>query len=144
MSEYDEKQWHDFPKLPKLTILPWLLWALAAGLAIAGVLYAARVHSVEIPLHVLEKENVEIRLMGTPCVDAASIAQIRPLVLHRFRAIESVWPEKDGTSKAYAGCWAELTSEEAGEEVFLLVFSDGASGGIPKSEFRKVKGQSGA
>lgn len=144
MIDDKEHQWHDFPPLPKLTILPWLLWALAAGLAIAGVLYAAKAHSVDIPLHVLEKGNVEIRLMGTPCVDPASIAQIRPIVLHRFRAIESVWPERDGSRKAYAGCWAELTAEEAGEEVFLLVFSDGASGGIPKSEFKKVKGQSGA
>jgi hypothetical protein len=39
----------------------------------------------------------------------------------------------------------DLTKEEAGgEESFLLVFEDQQHGVVPKSEFKKAKGQSGA
>jgi hypothetical protein len=98
-----------------------------------------------IPLHVLEKDNVEIRLMDLPCVDEVSRSIILPAQIHRFKAIHSVWPEPDGSRKFYAGCWTELTAEEAGgEEAFLVVFSDGKHAGIAKSEFKKVQGASGA
>jgi hypothetical protein len=114
-----------------------LLFALAAT-------WPTKAYSQDIPLHVLDKDGVNIKLMGTPCVDAPSMSMIRPDALSRFKAIESVWPEKDGSRKAYGGCWTELTAAESGSvDGFLLVFADGASGFVPKSEFRKVRGQVG-
>lgn len=99
----------------------------------------------DIPVHVLEKDGVQIRLMDKPCVDAKTLSQINPAQAHRFKAIESVWPERDGSRKKYAGCWVRLTKEEAKhhEDVFLLVFEDNTSGGVPASEFKKTKGQVG-
>src|SRR5688572_20318091 len=128
----------------RLTVLPWMLWALIAGAVIAGVFYASRLHAEEIPIHVAEANGVEVRLMGTPCVDPISISLVKPQYLPRLKAIQSTWPEKDGTRKAYAGCWLELTPEEAAEPAFLLVFEDGTHGVVPKSEFKKMRGQSGA
>lgn len=123
-------------------IVFWVLVVVFAASLLYGLKHA---RGEEVPLHVLEKDGVEIRLMGTPCVDQTSIGLIQPAYLPRFRAIDSVWPERDGTRKRYAGCWMALTSEEAGgEEVFLLVFEDRATGAVPKSEFRKMRGQSGA
>ena len=121
-------------------------------IAVLGVLclivlvgVATNAYAEVIPLHVLEKDGVQIRLMDGPCVDARSIMMIRPDALPRFKAIHSTWPEKDGSRKDYAGCWASLTAQESGsEDGFLVIFSDGESGFVPKSEFKKVRGQVGA
>lgn len=106
---------------------------------------ATQTHAVEIPVQVLEKDGITIRLMNTPCVDPVSVAAINPAFLARFKGLESVWPEKDGSRKAYAGCWVELKAGESGafEDGFLVVFSDGESGFIPKTEFKKTRGQVG-
>lgn len=112
----------------------------ALGLVALGLLLVAtRAYANDVPLHYLEQRGVEIRLMSGPCVDEVSIRLIRPDQVSRFRAIQSVWPERDGTRKTYAGCWAELTPAEARnvEGGFLVVFSDGESGFIPKSEFKR-------
>jgi hypothetical protein len=107
------------------------------------VIWATKAYAEDIPLHVAETNGVEVRLMGTPCVDPVSLSLVKPQYLERLKAIQSTWPEKDGTRKAYAGCWLELTADESPEPAFLLVFEDGTHGVVPKSEF-KVKGQSGA
>lgn len=127
------------------TVLPKWFWA-GVIFIVSVVLYAMPVRAQDIPVHVLEKDGVEIRLMGTPCVDPKSIASINPAFLSRFKAIDSVWPEKDGSRKRYAGCWAEIKAGEYGalEDTFVLVFEDNTSGAVPKSEFKKVKGQQGA
>jgi hypothetical protein len=110
-----------------------------------AVTWPTNAHAQDIPLHVLDKDGVQIRLMDSPCVDARSIMMIRPDALPRFKAVQSVWPERDGSRKEYAGCWAALTAQESGsEEGFLVIFSDGESGFVPKSEFKKVRGQVGA
>lgn len=119
----------------------------AAGLIVflISVAVSTRAHAEEIPLHVLEKDGIQIRLMNLPCVDPMSIMMVKPEVIGRFKGLQSSWPQQDGTLKEFQGCWADLTAQEAGgEESFLVVFSDGESGVIPKSEFKKVKGQSGA
>jgi hypothetical protein len=107
------------------------------------VTLATNAYATDIPVQVLEKDGITIRLMNKPCVEPVSVAMIVPSMLGRFKAIESVWPEKDGSKKAYAGCWAHLTPPEALEEGYLVVFSDGQSGFIPKSEFKKMRGQVG-
>ena len=122
----------------------------AIGLAslialLVAVSWPTKAHAQDVPLHVLDKEGIEIRLLDKPCVDARSVMMIRPDALPRFKAVQSVWPQQDGSRKEFGGCWAALTAQESGsEEGFLVVFSDGESGFIPKAEFKKVRGQSGA
>ena len=113
---------------------------------IALLVIATKAHATEVPLHVLDKDGITIRLMNTPCVDPISVAMIRPDMVKSFKAIQSTWPEKDGSKKDYAGCWLLLKAGESGADVdgFLVVFADGESGFIPVSEFKKVKGQVGA
>jgi hypothetical protein len=111
---------------------------------LTGCAQAAEPSTTEIPVHTMEKDGVEINLMPGPCVDPVSISMIRPDARERFKAIKSVWPQRDGSRKAFAGCWTELTKEEVGAEepAFLLVFEDRETGAVPKSEFR-LRGQSG-
>jgi hypothetical protein len=117
-------------------------FGMACLVVLVGI--ATNAYAQDIPLHVLDKDGISISLMDRPCTDPVSIGRINPQHLPRFKAVRSVWPEKDGTRKEYAGCWATLTPEESGSvEGFLIVFSDGESGFIPKSEFKKTRGQVG-
>lgn len=138
----EEKEYFGvYPKWLRLTVLPWYIWAFL----IFTVIFATTSVAEEIPLHVLDKDGVVIRLMDKPCVDPVATGMILPQALHRFRAIESMWPEKDGSRKAWGGCWAELTPEETstGQASFLLVFGDGEHGVVAKEEFKKTRGQVG-
>lgn len=124
----------------------WVGRVLALVAVLILTAWATGAYAEEIPVHVLDKDGVEIRLMNKPCVDKVSISQINPAFLDRFKAIDSVWPEKDGTRKRYAGCWALLAKGEYGmpEDTFLLVFEDNTNGAVPKSEFSKKTGHYGA
>lgn len=139
-----EKEWGDLDRR-ELTILSRWFWGVVV-FAVGAFLYFAPkvVWAEDVPLHVLEKNGVEIRLMDTPCVDEISKGLVKPKYHSRLKAIQSVSPERDGSRKPYAGCWLEFTQEEYPVPAFLLVFSDGQSGVVPKEEFRKVRGQSGA
>lgn len=134
----------DRARLRDIALKVYTVLGIACAAALLFVAIEAR--AVEIPVHVLEKDGVTVRLMGTPCVDPKSIAQINPAFLPQFKAIDSVWPEKDGSRKRYAGCWAEIKAGEYGalEDTFVLVFEDNTSGMVSKSEFKKVRGQRGA
>lgn len=110
---------------------------------------ASQAPAVEIPVHTFERDGVQARLMAGPCTDTRSAMVIvmgLPQFAERFRALESTWPMQDGSRRAYAGCWAELAAEEAGAPVavIVMVFSDGQAVAVPKSEFVKLRGQSGA
>lgn len=137
----EKEYFGEYPWWLRLTVLPWYIWLAL----IVTAIWATSAAAEEIPLHVLEKQGVEIRLMNTPCVDPVSLSLILPDKQARFKAIYSVWPERDGSKKVYAGCWTELSKEEAQAEetVFLLVFEDMQTGAVPKSEFNKKSGQSG-
>jgi hypothetical protein len=127
----------------RATIREWAGYFLGVVSILLLVALATNAYATDIPVQVLEKDGITIRLMNKPCVEPVSVSMIVPSMLGRFKAIESVWPEKDGTRKAYAGCWAHLTPPEALEEGYLVVFSDGQSGFIPKGEFKKMRGQVG-
>lgn len=121
---------------------------LLAALIAVGV--STKAYGQDIPLHVLDKEGITISLMGGACEDTVSLGLIKKEYHARAKALRSVWPERDGSRKVYAGCWIELTKKDMGvpEEqewggAFLVVFSDGESGVIPKTEFKKVRGQVG-
>lgn len=124
---------------------PWVVIGLVLAVGMILLIIGVNAHAQDVPLHVLDKDGIEIRLLDKPCVDPLSVSMIRPDAVHRFRAVQSVWPQPDGSRKEFAGCWAELTAKESGgEDGFLVVFSDGESGFIPKAEFKKVRGQVGA
>ena len=140
--EYD----YDFPKF---TILPWLIWAAVVGAVIAAVLYASKVHSEEIPVHVYDGDGVTMRLMRSPCSDPRSgmmIASEIPQYLDRFKKIESEWRMQDGSKRSFSGCWATFAKGEVGNplDVLVLVFEDGQNFVVPKEEFLRKPGQGGA
>lgn len=129
--------------------------AVIVGLVIVGALAsmlarAEATETVPIPVYVYEQDGTTIRLMPGPCVDAVSKVTIMrgaPQHLERFKAIESVWPMKDGTKRAFAGCWAELAAGEIGipedkagrdERVLLLLFADGQGFAMKKRDFQKT------
>ena len=102
--------------------------------------------AVTIPLHVLEKDEVTMRLMGTPCVDPVSARiglNLPPELYGKLQAIESTWLMKDGTRKDFPGCWVEVDAKLAGEDGYFVIFSDGTYGVVPKAYFLKTKGSVG-
>ena len=123
----------------RLFVARVLFWAAV----LAGIALVTKAYSEEIPVHVLEDGQITLRLMPGPCTDAMSalvISNVVPQEYHaRFKAIDSVWPEKDGSRKSYPGCWAEFSTSEAGssEPIIFMTFSDGAYGTLPKSKFNK-------
>ena len=139
--EYD----YEFPRIPGITVLPWIFWIALSALAI----WATKACAEEIPAHVLEKGGVVIRLMRTPCLDPRSQMMILsglPTHAHKFKAIDSEWPMQNGARQKFAGCWAEFKKGEIGndEDVFIVVFEDGTGGAVAKSEFTKKPGDKGA
>lgn len=118
------------------------------GFTAACLAYAVTVHAEEIPLHVHEQPgDFVIRLMPGKCADPTSAlliaTNIPPQFHERAKAIDSSWRVQQGGFRPFPGCWVELKKEEVGEDVFFLAFSDGKAAFVPKSEFLKVKGQTG-
>lgn len=110
-------------------------------LALVILLFCPAAWAQEIPLHVLERPEVTINLLPSPCVDPVSLALAtrglpEPL-LKDLKAIASNWLEKDGSRKDYAGCWLDM------HHGFLVIFSDRTYDIIDKAEFKKTKGATG-
>src|SRR5262245_34385363 len=81
----------------------WVVRVLAQ-ICLAGLAgWATRAYSVDIPLYVVERNGVEIRLMDTPCIDPVSLSMVKPDYHHRLKAIDSIWPQRDGTRKRFVG-----------------------------------------
>lgn len=153
MEDRADKEWDDMEanEARRLTIMGRWFWVTVVIVAVTFLYFLPRMagaqgSQVDIPVYVIDKDSVLIRLLDKPCVDKASLSQIAPEFHAKFRALDSVWPERDGSRKSYAGCWDELKKGEYGmtEDAFILVFSDGASGIIPKSEAAKKTGLRGA
>jgi len=124
MIEDKEHQWHDgFPVLPKgLTVIPWLVWAVLIGLAIAAVFYSAKVKAD--PLFEGEGQGVKIVLYNEPCkLDAVSNLPYR-----------LTWEEKGQISE---GCFAPRKDVDA---IVAYFASDKSVALIPVSIFHKVIG----
>lgn len=101
------------------------------------------VQAVDIPLHILDKPEVTMRLMDKPCVDpvAQMLSMQLPAELHpKLRAIESTWLMRDGSRREFAGCWVEVSKELAGVDGYFVAFSDQTYGVVPKTDFLKTKG----
>lgn len=138
-----EKEYHDLDRR-ELTILGRWFWGTVVAV-VATFFWAVGAYAEEVPVHVIEQNGIVIKLMSTPCVDPKSLAQINPQMAPKFKASDSMWPEKDGTKKRYAGCWLEVKAGEYGmpEDVFVFVFEDNTSGVVPKAEALKKTGLTG-
>jgi hypothetical protein len=122
------------PKLPRYVVILALLFCFPSMVL------------AQVPLHVLERPEVRMRLMDAPCSDpkSAMIAMNLPAELHpKLKAIESSWLMKDGSWQEFAGCWVEVSKEMAGVDGFFVVFSDGGYGVAPRADFKKTKGTVG-
>jgi hypothetical protein len=139
----EEKEWfNDFPKIPRLTILPWLLWALILGISIGAILYATPIRAQGVPVYVAEHQAAKMQLYASRCIDQQSslmIATAPPQFQDGWKALSSQWLLQSGEWREYAGCWLEIDKNKVGtpENVMLLVFSDGAVVQALKSELLK-------
>ncbi len=117
------KEWDDMDpsKLPRLTILPWLIWALAIGLAIGGVLYAAKVQAV--PLYFAEAEGVRIILTDEDC-KLPSISNLKK---------RATWTEN---GKTVEGCFGGHPQYP----LVLFYFADKTIVVLPVEAFQRVNG----
>lgn len=95
-----------------------------------------------LPLHIYEAEGTTVNLMPSPCVDPFSLRVIRAEKRGQFRAVESIWRMRDGSTQSFYGCWVEEKTD-AGEDAFFIIFNDGEHFLVPKAMFDKRKGQVG-
>ena len=139
----DKEYFSDFPKLPRLTVMPWLIWAAI----ILTAIWATNAYTQEVPVHVLEQDGLVVRLMPGPCVEPQGKAffGMVPEYAPRAKALQSVWRYQDGSNRQHVGCWLELSAKEAGadEAAIILHFDDGERHVVPKSIFTKKNGQRG-
>ena len=115
-----EHSWHDF-NLPRLTVIPWLIWAAVVGLAIGLTLYASKVHAT--PLFQAEAGGVKIVLTDEEC---------------RLPAVENLkkkafWHEN---GKVIEGCFGAHPQFP----VILAYFADKTVVVLPVQIFVKVTG----
>ena len=121
--------------------------------ALLATLFLFSAGVVAAPVHVMERDGLVIKLMSEPCSDPVSsvmIAMAPPEVQRgEWKAIESVWPMRDGSKQTFAGCWREVSKELAfaitnGKErevSFLMVFADQQGMLMTKKQFLRKKGQ---
>lgn len=120
-----------------------MTWLVRAGivLLLAVIFWPWEAMAQDLPLHVHEGEAATVKLMPGTCADPTSrmlIASLPPeLQALKWRHIDSRWRMQDGGYRDFPGCWADVGDS------FLVVFSDATGGMVKKSEFRKVKGQTG-
>lgn len=138
-----DKEWDDMNMPRGLTVIPWVIWALVLVILI----WTTKALAEEpIPVHVVEREEVKMRLMSGPCTDPVSIGLIMnsPVEYHgRFKAVSSQWKDERGNWKEFAGCWMELKASEVPGtpgDVIVLVFSDGWNGAFLKRDLIRKAG----
>lgn len=135
-------------EVPAFTVIPWLVWGAIVVALIGGLAYCSPAKAQPVVVHSLKQDGVSIRLMSGKCVDETSVMILMmngPHFFDRAKSISSTWPTQDGKDQEYAGCWFELTKEEAqhSEPVMILIFADGQVLSVPKSAFTKQQGQVG-
>jgi hypothetical protein len=122
MMDDKEHQWHDFPEIPSLTVLPWLGWALILGLILAGVLYASK--AVAEPKFQAKDKEAVITLWSDPC----EVKEVQNL------PFKATWVEG---AKTFTGCWGPRPDVGA---VLFYFKEDGSVGIAPIQAFKPVVG----
>lgn len=124
-------------------ILPLIAWAVSIGLVLGMVLWASKVFAADV--HSMERDGTSIHLTDAKCTDARTAMlmprMVPPDYFDKFRAIESVWRMRDGSSASFNGCWLELSAQEAGtdEPMLILIFEDGETYQLALSEFLRPR-----
>ena len=138
-----EHSWHDFPPMPRMTIVPWLIWAFV----IVTVIWATKALAQNIVHTYEEKGKVAVQLLNAPCTDEFSLMLLSqaPQYMERAKGLTSQWLHTDdGKMHPYGGCWVEIPKSETGsEDVFFLMFADGQRIVVPKTTFTKKPGTVG-
>jgi hypothetical protein len=111
-----------FADFPKLTVLPWVLWALAAVLIVATVVWATKAHAE--PRYQAGDSKVRVVLHDEPCRLKDQITNLPYRI---------VWHEGE---KTVEGCWGPRP--DAG--VAMAYFADKTMGLIPLDALTKVSG----
>jgi hypothetical protein len=125
-----EHQWHDFPTLPRLTILPWLIWALFLVSIVTGGIRLA--YGAEESADVAQYEQVSVYLYNKPCVNKIVLGRLEERVHKAYRAGEA-FHKSLGHREL---CYLRL---EAYDAIFILD-EHGGMADLPKSDFKPWKG----
>lgn len=115
-----DKEWHDFPQLPNLTILPWIVWGVLIGLVLAGTFYASRLYAE--PRFTAQGEGVVITLYDEPCDLEDQITNL---------PYKATWVEN---GKTFKGCF--VPRPDAG--FVIAYFDDKTVALIPFKVLQKV------
>jgi hypothetical protein len=106
----------------RLTVIPWLLWAIIAAFAIAFIFHAGRA-SAE-PRFSVQDKNVSVTLYDEPCALKEHVANLP------YRA---VWVEKGQAFEGCFGAWSDA-------EFVVAYFSDKTIAVFPFSVIKKLVG----
>ena len=119
MDDKEHTYFNDFPKMPRLTILPWLIWALVIVAIITG---GIRLSYAAAPDLIARYGALTVYLHDKPCTNAIVLAMLEPRVHKTYRAgkaVHSVMGEREF-------CYLKLSQypnifllDEAGEQAEL-------------------------
>jgi hypothetical protein len=113
----EKEYFNDFPKMPRLTVIPWVIWAAIIVTAIWATSAAAE------PRFQVTADGARVVLFDDKCAVSA-VANL---------PYKATWEEK---GKVYQGCWG--ARPDAG--VVMFYFDDKSVGIIPMQELTAVKG----
>lgn len=121
----------------RLTVLPWLLWALAIGLAMGFVMYAAKANAaLNYRAQGTNGQIAGLRLSDAPCSYEKVLRHIKEQFHHRFKAAILTWGGRDWQS-----CYIEIEQPNQQGEPETVIFSVDEEGApfapIPKRFFRE-------
>jgi hypothetical protein len=118
-----EHQWHDFPTLPRLTILPWLIWALFIVSIVTGGIRLA--YGAEGTLVYRDVAGNSLTLMQEPCSLGGWFKNWK----------RALWVWKGEVQEA---CWSVQMTAQG--EMVMTIDSSGDNGGVPPELFKKEVG----
>ncbi len=76
MTDDKEHQWHDFPPMPRLTVLPWIVWGIGIVLLVFGLAYAKKSHAEPIARAVVNNGQVVITVHTEDCTLKDNVANL--------------------------------------------------------------------
>lgn len=127
-------------------------WAFLAFCAICGLALlllaiggcASKAYADPVTVYSSELDGVRLRLLDSPCTDNTSLMLIStapPTLRSGWKASSSDWRMPNGQWETFAGCWLLVPKDVAGapDDVFVLVFADGATGQVLKRDLLKKK-----
>lgn len=114
-------------------------------LLLLAVTWPTKAHAETVPpVYYAEHNGVRLRLLPSECVDPTSIMLIAtapPQFQRGWKSSSSDWRQPDGSWATWSGCWLLVPKEVAGAEddVFVLVFADGATAQVLKRDLLNKK-----